>query len=163
MYATEWQDYPSDEQIEQHKGPWLMRIDGQPKSLEVGWFEQMLFSDAPKQWAWINDNRSISRNGSGLNAKFCPLVLARLNDVQAKCDRVRLPTLIKDGVEQIVWVRESDIHRVFEYVPNTGDDKCVVSVRTDGDEKGSYIVNASADDVAEACAIAYNAVKNNAR
>lgn len=157
MYATDWQEYPSDEQIEKHNGPWLLKIEGYPKSLSVGWFEKVLDG---KEWAWCNDNMVLLRADSA-KYKLYPFVESN-STVQAKCGRVRLPTLIPTLDEkriQTVWVREADIHRVFDYT--TAIRQSVVTVKTDGDVAGTYTVDASADDVIEACAIAYNAYRAN--
>ena len=161
-YATEWQDYPSDAQIENHVGPWLMQVAGFEKSLEVGWFEKIKRGDV-EEWSWCNDSRKIRRNHTNRQMRFAPLVIKETeskntNTVRAKCERVRLPTAFGADTEQVVWVRESDIRRIFEYVPGDGS-RCVVSIKTDADEKGTYVVNATADVVVEACAIAYNAVR----
>ena len=66
-----WVSWPTEEQIKQHDGLWMYRMEGYPKSLEIGSFE-LVESELgdPQHWQWSNGSHKATKD----SASCCSLV-----------------------------------------------------------------------------------------
>ncbi len=65
-----WVSWPTEEQINQHDGLWMYRMDGYPKSLEIGSFELVDRPGDEPFWEWSNGNHKVTKD----SASCCSLV-----------------------------------------------------------------------------------------
>ena len=66
-----WVSWPTEDQIKQHDGLWMYRMEGYPKSLEIGSFE-LVESELgdPQYWQWSNGGHKVTKD----SASCCSLV-----------------------------------------------------------------------------------------
>ena len=65
-----WVSWPTEEQIKQHDGLWMYRMEGYPKSLEIGSFERVDRPDDEPFWEWSNGSHKVTKD----SASCCSLV-----------------------------------------------------------------------------------------
>ena len=65
-----WVSWPTEEQIKQHDGLWMYRMEGYPKSLEIGSFERVARPDDEPFWEWSNGSHKVTKD----SASCCSLV-----------------------------------------------------------------------------------------
>lgn len=64
-----WISWPTEAQIKQHDGLWMYRLDGYPKSLEIGSFELVDRPGDEPFWEWSNGSHKVTSSSLA-----CPLV-----------------------------------------------------------------------------------------
>ena len=57
-----WVSWPTEEQIKQHDGLWMYRMEGYPKSLEIGSFERVDRPDDEPFWQWSNGSHKVTKD-----------------------------------------------------------------------------------------------------
>ena len=57
-----WISWPTEAQIKQHDGLWMYRLDGYPKSLEIGSFELVDRPGDEPFWEWSNGSHRVTKD-----------------------------------------------------------------------------------------------------
>lgn len=68
-----WISWPTEAQIKQHDGLWMYRLEGYPKSLEIGSFELVDRPDDEPYWEWSNGSHKVTKANLGSPVRFVPV------------------------------------------------------------------------------------------